>query len=204
MPCRSTSRRAGRTRRFNVHGHALEHHVVQPFTNTTNVGGLAGISYPSAWPGSAQLGCAQSDALDLQRAPRGRERAREERLSLSNSYSGPFSKHQLRFGADFRHDASSAQTNGNARGAFTFTGLYTSQGAQTSRGTGADFADFLLGCRSRRRCRSAADTLRENAFDAYIDDNWQKSAKLTLNLGLRYELSMPYIEASTARWRTSM
>jgi hypothetical protein len=25
-------------------------------------------------------------------------------------------------------------------------------------------------------------------------DNWQKNAKLTLNLGLRYELVMPYVE----------
>ena len=36
--------------------------------------------------------------------------------------------------------------------------------------------------------------LREHAFDVYAEDNWQKSSKLTFNLGLRYELAQPYVE----------
>ena len=51
--------------------------------------------------------------------------------------------------------------------------------------------------RSRRRSRSAALThLRQHSFDAYVEDNWQKSAKLTFNLGLRYELALPYVEVN--------
>src|SRR6185436_7303416 len=38
--------------------------------------------------------------------------------------------------------------------------------------------------------------LRQRSIDAYIEDNWQKSAKLTLSLGLRYELALPYVETS--------
>ena len=37
---------------------------------------------------------------------------------------------------------------------------------------------------------------RQHSFDGYIEDNWQKSAKLTLNLGLRYELALPYTEVN--------
>ena len=51
--------------------------------------------------------------------------------------------------------------------------------------------------RSRRRSRSAAPrSFAADPFDAYIEDNWQKSPKLTFNLGLRYELVMPYTEAN--------
>jgi hypothetical protein len=38
--------------------------------------------------------------------------------------------------------------------------------------------------------------LRQHSFDAYIEDNWQKSPKLTFNLGVRYELAMPYVEVN--------
>ena len=34
------------------------------------------------------------------------------------------------------------------------------------------------------------------SFSAYVEDNWRKSARLTFNLGLRYELVLPYIELS--------
>ena len=90
-----------------------------------------------------------------------------------------------------------AETNNNARGAFTFTGFYTSQGAQTSLNTGADFADFLLGLPQQATLQVGGTTkLRENAWDVYVDDNWQKSAKMTLSLGLRYEVTLPYVETS--------
>ncbi len=90
-----------------------------------------------------------------------------------------------------------AETNNNARGAFTFSGFYSSQGAQTSLNTGADFADFLLGLPQQATLQvGGTTTLRENAWDVYVDDNWQKSAKMTLSLGLRYEVTLPYVEAS--------
>src|SRR5439155_16387729 len=83
----------------------------------------------------------------------------------------------------------------NARGSFTFTGLYSSGGAPVARNTGADFADFLLGVPQQASLQVGGVThLRQRAFDAYIEDNWQKSAKLTFNLGLRYELAIPYVE----------
>jgi outer membrane receptor protein involved in Fe transport len=36
--------------------------------------------------------------------------------------------------------------------------------------------------------------LRQHSFDVFAQDNWQKSAKLTLNLGVRYEQARHYVE----------
>jgi hypothetical protein len=166
------------------------------FSNVTNVGGLAGISYPSPqdplnW-GAPNLTFSNFNI---------RQGAANERLDtrITTGYvlSKPIKKHQLRFGADFRHDASSALTNSNARGAYTFTGLYSSDGAQISRTTGADFADFLLGMPQQATLQVGGLTeLRERSFDVYLEDNWQKSSHTTFNLGIRWEVTMPYSEAS--------
>ena len=178
--------------------------AANPFTNTLNVADIAGISYPvgdvvSTMPLNYGVPNLTLSNLSLRL---GAASLREEtRVTTGYSVSHPFSKHQIRTGVDFRHDGSLTQANANARGAFTFTGLYTGSGAQNgaqiSRGTGADFADFLLGLPQQATLQAGGDTrLRQNAFDAYIDDNWQQSAKLTLSLGLRYELTMPYIESN--------
>jgi hypothetical protein len=100
-------------------------------------------------------------------------------------------------GTDFRSDLTKSETNSNARGTFTFTGLYSSGGAQVAGASGAGFADFLLGLPQQASVQVAGlTTLRDRSFSAYVQDNWQKSSKLTLNLGLRYELTLPFTETN--------
>ncbi|MEI6244830.1 MAG: TonB-dependent receptor, partial [Acidobacteriota bacterium] len=80
---------------------------------------------------------------------------------------------------------------------FTFTGLYTGNGAVAAKSTGADVADFLLGMPQLATLQVGGLTrLRERTFSAYIEDNWQRSARVTFNLGLRWEVSMPYVETN--------
>jgi hypothetical protein len=62
-------------------------------------------------------------------------------------------KHNWRFGGDYRRILQSFHAARNAEGTFTFTGFATAQyvnGLQ-QRGTGIDFADFLLGSIFSRR-----------------------------------------------------
>jgi hypothetical protein len=169
------------------------------FAGTNNVAGDAGIKYPGTtatdplnWgvPNLSFSGFTgvRSNAASLRT---------DDRLTTSYFWLHPTPKNHLRIGGDFRLDTSSAEANANARGTFTYTGLYSSGGLQTSGLTGADFADFLLGAPQQASMQAGPLThLRQRSFDAYIEDNWQKSSKLTFNLGLRYELALPYVEVN--------
>jgi hypothetical protein len=160
------------------------------FANVQNVGGAAGINYPAGASTSPQYWGVPSLSIaggftGLQGAPAAVRT--DTRITMGYVWSHPFAKHQVRVGADYRIDRDTNQLNINAPGAFTFTGLYS----------GASFADFLLGAAQQASLQvGGISELRGRSFDTYIEDNWQKSSKLTFNLGLRYELLMPYTDAN--------
>lgn len=62
--------------------------------------------------------------------------------------------------------------------------------------TGDAFADFLLGYPTQtfRRVGLEESNLRTKFFQFYFLDDWNVNAKLTLNLGVRYEYQTPYID----------
>ncbi len=109
--------------------------------------------------------------------------------------------HSFRFGGEVRWDNYNQIGNQFARGAFLFepnaTGLPTSAGTLTAN-TGNAFADFLLGyC---KRCEVAV-ALASADFHSrsqyyYIDDSWKVTPKLTVNIGLRYEYTPPWLDKS--------
>jgi hypothetical protein len=126
-------------------------------------------------------------------------RRTDQRLSLGYSWTRPVAtKHTLRFGGDVRLDQSESETSANARGAFVFTGLYSSGGSAAARGGGLDFADFLLGLPQQATVQYGPGTVRMSgrSLSAYVQDDWRKSATVTFNLGLRYELIWPFYERS--------
>ena len=163
------------------------------FANVQNVGGLAGINYPTAASTDpANWGVPRLSFTGFTGVFGAPATSRTDtRLTTSYFWLHPFTTHQLRIGGDFRLDRSTGVLNTNAPGAFTFTGLYASGGIPVSdaAGNSASFADFLLGIPQQAALQvGGATELRGRSFDAYIEDNWQKSSKLTFNLGLRYEL----------------
>jgi hypothetical protein len=120
----------------------------------------------------------------------------DTRLSLGYTFTRPWRTHTLRAGGDFRLDEADSRTDSNARGAYTFTGLYSSGGSAAARGEGLDFADFLLGLPQQATVQYGPGDVRMSgrSMSLFVQDDWRKSAGLTFNLGLRYELLWPFKE----------
>jgi len=69
----------------------------------------------------------------------------DDRITVGYSWVRPTAKHAFRMGGEFRQDWSNSRSDSNARGSFTFTGLYSSGLAGSVPRGGYDYADFLLG-----------------------------------------------------------
>jgi hypothetical protein len=98
-------------------------------------------------------------------------------------------------GETYRSWQQNLTTSGQGSGTFSYTGVYTNNPANLAN-TGAGLADFLLGIPfSASRYVPPGwyyQRLRNNW--AYFTDDWKVSPRLTVNLGVRWELNLPTTE----------
>ena len=96
--------------------------------------------------------------------------------------------HTLKTGIDYRYQRAFQFTTGGSRGKFTFDGAFT-QNPQSRSGSGAEFADFLLGLPDKVSAGGGnyGDT-RDHYWGAYLQDDWKLTPNISLNMGLRYEI----------------
>ena len=97
--------------------------------------------------------------------------------------------HNLKFGAYLFHFAFNPSNPDTARGSFAFTNKWTSSAAGLTDGNA--FADFLLGYPTSAQVGigSGDENGRTNWLHLYVQDDWQVTKNLSINLGLRYELN---------------
>ena len=108
--------------------------------------------------------------------------------------------HNLKMGADFVRNVGwdgFAAGRGNPRGTMTYTN--PTQCAGTCNGAKTDpFAEFILGLAPTTTTYIAQPRPPMDVHNweqgYFFQDDWQVSSRLTLNLGLRYELVSPYVD----------
>ena len=108
---------------------------------------------------------------------------------VSDGFSKVMGRHTLKFGGEFRYLQVNERNLASQDGAFVFDGTVT----------GVDFADYLLGAPTGAGggyTQAALQLLdsRTRYGGAYVQDTWKATPNLTLNLGLRWEVSMPWYD----------
>lgn len=111
---------------------------------------------------------------------------------LKNDLSWIHGPHTFKFGYAFESQRANGFGQQNISGQATFSFLETAVPGATSATSGSSFASFLLGnadSGATETIRYLAQTYPYNAF--YAQDDWRLSRKLIVNLGFRYEVTLP-------------
>ena len=102
-------------------------------------------------------------------------------------------KHSLKFGGDWRILNFNEGQNSSASGTFSFERQFTQgpNAVQASTTSGYGFASFLLGAASSGNVNAINPISTQGLYyAAYVQDDWKVSDRLTLNIGLRWDVGI--------------
>jgi hypothetical protein len=115
--------------------------------------------------------------------------------SWSAKLSKQYGSHFLKTGFEYRHSDGDGVV-GAANLSFSFPAALTANTylSPNTQLVGHEFATFLLGALDDTSTAKAAPTrrMKTEMYGTYIQDDWKVNRRITLNLGLRYELDTPW------------
>jgi len=101
------------------------------------------------------------------------------------------SNHSFKFGYSFQLLMLNTNNRNNAAGDFRFNRLETAAPADSSGNSGNSFASFMLGALHQSGFSVPFSGMLRFPYHAfYVQDDWKITPKLTMNIGLRYELNI--------------
>jgi len=109
-------------------------------------------------------------------------------------------KHTMKWGLDIRRFLFNSFFTSFGRGSFRFDGRFTARrpdGTSETLTPAHAVADLLLGLTSQADRNLGEPFHNAKTFSSgyYFQDDWKITPKLTLNVGLRYELNLPPVES---------
>jgi Carboxypeptidase regulatory-like domain/TonB dependent receptor len=108
-----------------------------------------------------------------------------------DNFSKAIATHNIKFGGQFHFNQLEENLSNVANGNYFFGSAFSGQPSET----GSDFADFLLGApASYVQGQSYPSYGRSFYMGLYGQDSWRVRPNLTLNFGLRYDVSSPWWE----------
>jgi hypothetical protein len=113
-----------------------------------------------------------------------------EVFQVTDDFTWSRGNHGLKFGIDVRKEHMVIAFINRPNGDFTFNGVNSGNAA----------ADFLLGLPSQFR-RTTTNQAQDGTgwlYSTYAQDDWRIGSHLTVNAGVRYELSQPFVDANDA------
>ena len=165
--------------------YSLNHYVSNPLIHTglPDLGSQLVLgSQPSQPPQTFITGYFQSGNFTYDGMPQRTE-------MLSDTLHWMRGAHSIRLGGSFQWNQFREIGNWLGAGQIRFTGSFTKNG----------FADFLLGdANSFRQNNGLNRNFRSINTGLFIQDDWKVARRLTLNLGLRWEVDPPYTSANGA------
>jgi len=111
-----------------------------------------------------------------------------------DNFSWNHGKHSIRFGGEYRYDIYNQYGNQYTRGNPQFNGNYTANPQNLSGGNSA--GDFVLGdfYRLDLALQLAQGNDTSNSLAFYVDDTYKMTPKLTVTVGLRWEMVQPWLD----------
>src|SRR5262249_26407137 len=122
--------------------------------------------------------------------------ARDNTYSITPTLTKIMGRHTWKFGGELRRQDVNYFQNNNPSGAFSFDAGFTSQNPTSQGSTGHAFASFLLGNPNNsstvQTSPFTAGSLRYQGY--FATDTFQATQRLTLTMGLRWEIPGVYTE----------